>query len=144
MYDITVISMIVAAIVALVKKNGGIACILNLIHRRIRGKKGGELGIAALAVLTDMATANNTVAIVIAGPIAKEISNDYGISPRRSASLLDIFASVTQGLIPYGAQLLLAAGQTGISPLAIISYTFYPVLMGISVIAMILLRKQKD
>ncbi|MCI8506342.1 MAG: Na+/H+ antiporter NhaC family protein [Lachnospiraceae bacterium] len=143
MYDITVISMIVAAIVALVKKNGGIACILNLIHRRIRGKKGGELGIAALAVLTDMATANNTVAIVIAGPIAKEISNDYGISPRRSASLLDIFASVTQGLIPYGAQLLLAAGQTGISPLAIIPYTFYPVLMGISVIVFILLRKQK-
>ncbi len=144
MYDITVISMIVAAIVALVKKNGGIACILNMIHRRIRGKKGGELGIAALAVLTDMATANNTVAIVIAGPIAKEISSDYGISPRRSASLLDIFASVTQGLIPYGAQLLLAAGQTGISPLEIIPYTFYPVLMGISVIAIILLRKQKD
>ena len=93
---------------------------------------------------TDIATAKNTVAIGIGRPIAKEIRRDYGISPRGSASLLDIFASLTQGLIPYGAQLLLAAGQTGISPLAIISYTFYPVLMGISVIAMILLRKQKD
>ncbi|MCI8549843.1 MAG: Na+/H+ antiporter NhaC family protein [Lachnospiraceae bacterium] len=143
MYDITVISMIVAAIVALVKKNGGITCILNMIHKRIRGKKGGELGIAALAVLVDMATANNTVAIVIAGPIAKEISSDYGISPRRAASLLDIFASVTQGLIPYGAQLLLAAGQTGLSPLEIIPYTFYPVLMGVSVVCFVLLRKQK-
>ncbi len=143
MYDITVISMIVAAIVALVKKNGGIACILNMIHKRIRGKKGGELGIAVLAVLVDMATANNTVAIVIAGPIAKEISSDYGISPRRAASLLDIFASVTQGLIPYGAQLLLAAGQTGLSPLEIIPYTFYPVLMGVSVVCFVLLRKQK-
>ncbi|MCI8274787.1 MAG: Na+/H+ antiporter NhaC family protein [Lachnospiraceae bacterium] len=143
MYDITVISIIVAAIVALVKKNGGIDCILNMIHKKIRGKKGGELGIAALAVLTDMATANNTVAIVIAGPIAREISSDYGISPRRAASLLDIFASVTQGLIPYGAQILLAAGQTGLSPLEIIPYTFYPVLMGVSVVCFVLLRKQR-
>ncbi len=143
MYDITVISIIVACIVALVKKNGGITCILNVIHRRIRGKKGGELGIAALSVLVDMATANNTVAIVIAGPIAKEISSDYGISPRRTASLLDIFASVTQGLIPYGAQILLAAGQTGLSPLQIIPYTFYPVLMGITVVLFILLKKEK-
>ena len=143
MYDITVISIIVACIVALVKKNGGIACILNVIHKKIRGKKGGELGIAALAVLVDMATANNTVAIVIAGPIAKEISNDYGISPRRTASLLDIFASVTQGLIPYGAQILLAAGQTGLSPLHIIPYTFYPVLMGVTVILFILLKREK-
>ena len=125
------------------KKNGGITCILNLIHKKIRGRKGGELGVALLAVLVDMATANNTVAIVIAGPIAKEISSDYGISPRRTASLLDIFASVTQGLIPYGAQLLLAAGQTGLSPLQIIPYTFYPVLMGVTVVIFILLRKQK-
>lgn len=143
MYDITVISIIVACIVSLVKKNGGITCILNLIHKRIHGKKGAELGIAALAVLVDMATANNTVAIVIAGPIAKEISTDYEVSPRRTASLLDIFASVTQGLIPYGAQILLAAGQTGLSPLQIIPYTFYPVLMGVTVVIFILLRKQK-
>lgn len=143
MYDITVISIIVACIVSLVKKNGGITCILNLIHKRIHGKKGAELGIAVLSVLVDMATANNTVAIVIAGPIAKEISTDYDISPRRTASLLDIFASVTQGLIPYGAQILLAAGQTGLSPLQIIPYTFYPMLMGITVIVFILLRKQK-
>ncbi|MCD2492824.1 Na+/H+ antiporter NhaC family protein [Lacrimispora sp. NSJ-141] len=144
MYDITVISIIVACIVSLVKKNGGITCILNLIHKRIHGKKGGELGIAVLSVLVDMAMANNTVAIVIAGPIAKEISTDYGISPRRTASLLDIFASVTQGLIPYGAQLLLAAGQTGLSPLQIIPYTFYPVIMGVTVVIFIMLRKQRQ
>lgn len=143
MYDITVISILVACVVALVKKNGGIACILDMIHRRIRGKKGAEVGIALLTVLVDLATANNTVAIVIAGPIAKEISADYGVSPRRTASLLDIFASVTQGLIPYGAQLLLAAGQTGLSPLQIIPYTFYPMLMGVTVLLFILCRRQK-
>ena len=141
MYDITVISILVACIVSLVRKNGGITCILNVIHKRIRGKRGAELGIAFLAVLIDMATANNTVAIVIAGPIAKEISADYGISPRRTASLLDIFASVTQGLIPYGAQILLASGQTGLSPLAIIPYTFYPVLMGVTVLGFLLLKR---
>ena len=141
MYDITLISILVACIVSLVRKNGGITCILNVIHTRIRGKRGAELGIAFLAVLIDMATANNTVAIVIAGPIAKEISTDYGISPRRTASLLDIFASVTQGLIPYGAQILLASGQTGLSPLAIIPYTFYPVLMGVTVLGFLLLKR---
>ncbi len=142
MYDITVISILVACIVALVRKNGGIACILSMIHRRVRGKKGAELGIAALAAVVDLAVANNTVAIVIAGPIAKEISGDYGVDPKRSASLLDIFASAVQGLIPYGAQVLLAAGQSGLSPLEIIPLTFYPMLMGASVFVFILIRKR--
>ncbi len=142
MYDITVISILVACIVALVRKNGGIACILSMIHRRVRGKKGAELGIAALAAAVDLAVANNTVAIVIAGPIAKEISGDYGVDPKRSASLLDIFASAVQGLIPYGAQVLLAAGQSGLSPLEIIPLTFYPMLMGASVLVFILIRKR--
>ena len=142
MYDITVISILVACIVALVRKNGGIACILSMIHRRVRGKKGAELGIAALAAAVDLAVANNTVAIVIAGPIAKEISGDYGVDPKRSASLLDIFASAVQGLIPYGAQVLLAAGQSGLSPLEIVPLTFYPMLMGASVLVFILIRKR--
>ena len=97
MYDITVISIIVACIVSLVKEYGGIHFILQWIHRMIKGEKGAELGIAGLALLVDACTANNTVAIVMAGPIAKEISEEYGVSPKRSASLLDIFTSVGTG-----------------------------------------------
>ena len=89
----------------------------------------------------DIATANNTVAIVMAGPIAKEISDEYGISPRRSASLLDIFASVGQGVIPYGAQLLSAASLAALSPVEIMPYLFYPILMGVSAILFILFRR---
>lgn len=141
MYDITVISIIVACIVTLVKKNGGIAYILNLIHSRIKGKKGAQFGIAMLSVLVDMATANNTIAIVMAGPIAKEISDDFEVSPKRTASILDIFTSCAQGLIPYGAQILLAAGQTGLSPVAILPYVFYPILMFVTVLIFMMIRK---
>lgn len=141
MYDITVISLIVACIVALVKAHGGIDFILHVIKKSIRGSKGGEFGIAFLSLAVDACTANNTVAIVMAGPIAKEISEEYGISPRRSASLLDIFASVGQGLIPYGAQLLSAASLSALSPVEIMPYLFYPILMGISAILFILIRK---
>lgn len=116
MYDITVISIIVACIVALVKEYGGIHFILRLIKSRIRGKRGAELGIALLALFVDLCTANNTVAIVMAGPIAKEISDEYEIAPKRSASLLDMFTSVGQGMIPYGAQMLSAATLTGLTP----------------------------
>ena len=114
-----------------------------MIRARTHGKTGGEYGIAFLAVLVDLVTANNTVAIVMAGPIAKEISAEYEITPRRTASLLDIFASVTQGLIPYGAQMLLAAEKAGLSPVEIIPYTFYPILMGVSVLIIIGVRKGK-
>src|SRR5699024_5506434 len=122
MYDITVISIIVACIVSLVKEYGGIHFILQWIHRRIKGEKGAELGIAGLALLVDACTANNTVAIVMAGNIANEISEEYGVSARRSASLLDIFTSVGQCIIPYGAQLLSAASLTALSPYDIIPY----------------------
>lgn len=143
MYDITVISMIVACIVALVKEYGGIDFVLSFIKKRINDEKGGELGIAALALLVDMCTANNTVAIVMAGPIAKNISDDFGVTPRRSASLLDMFSSMGQGLIPYGAQLLAAASLTGLTPFAIIPYCFYPFLMGISGLCFIFVKKRK-
>ena len=144
MYDITVISIIVACIVSLVKEYGGIHFILQWIHRRIKGEKGAELGIAGLALLVDACTANNTVAIVMAGPIAKEISEEYGVSPRRSASLLDIFTSVGQGLIPYGAQLLSAASLTALTPYDIIPYLYYPILMAVSAVLFILLRSRKE
>lgn len=143
MYDITVISIVVAAIVALVKEYGGIEFILNLIKKRINGPRGGEFGISILALLVDCCTANNTVAIVMAGPIAKEISDEFDVSPKRSASLLDIFASVGQGMIPYGAQLLTAAGLSALSPVQIMPYLFYPILMGISAVLFIVLRRRK-
>lgn len=143
MYDITVISIVVACIVALVKEFGGIQFILNLIRSKINSKKGAEFGIAGLTLLVDCCTANNTVAIVMAGPIAKEISDEFGVDSKRSASLLDIFASVGQGMIPYGAQLLSAATLTGLTPYAIMPYLFYPVLMAVSAILFIAFKKEK-
>ena len=143
MYDITVISIVVACIVALVKEYGGIQFILNLFKGKIKGKRGGELGIAGLSLLVDMCTANNTVAIVMAGPIAKEICEEFDIDAKRSASLLDIFTSVGQGMIPYGAQLLSAATLTGLTPFMIMPYLFYPILMMISALCFIMIRKRK-
>ena len=143
MYDITVISILVACISALVKYNGGFAFILENIHKHIHSYKGAEFGVAALVGLIDCATANNTVAIVIAGPIAKEISDDYSIEPARTASLLDMFASVFQGIIPYGAQLLSAASLTGLSSFDIMPYLFYPYLMAVCGIVSIIISKKK-
>lgn len=143
MYDITVISLLVACVVALMREYGGISYILQFIRKRIRGQKGAQLGIALLALLVDMTTANNTVAIVIAGPIAKEIGNEYGIEPKRTASLLDIFASVGQGLLPYGAQLLLAAEATKLAPFQIMPYLFYPWMMGVSALFFIVFGKNR-
>ena len=142
MYDITVISIIVACIVSLVRANGGIQFILDLIKSRIRGKRGAQAGIAALALLVDLCTANNTVAIVMSGPIAKEICNEFGVEPKRSASLLDMFTSVGQGLIPYGAQLLSAATLTGLTPFDMMPYLIYPVLMAVCGIGAIIISKR--
>lgn len=143
MYDITVISIIVACIVSLVRANGGIHYILELIRSRMHGKRGAQAGIALLALLVDMCTANNTVAIVMAGPIAKEISEEYGVDPKRSASLLDMYTSVGQGLIPYGAQLLSAATLTGLTPFDMIPYLVYPILMAVCGIVTVILSGNK-
>ena len=143
MYDITVISITVAAISALVKEYGGIDFVLNFIKNRTRTKKGAMLSIGALVLGVDLSTANNTIAIVLAGPIAKEISDEFGIDPRRSASLLDIFASVGQGLIPYGAQMLYAAAAAGISTYALIPYAFYPILMLVCALGFIFFVPEK-
>ena len=141
MYDITVISIIVACIVSLVKEHGGIQFILNLIKSNINGRRGAEFGIALLALFVDACTANNTVAIVMTGPIAKEISEEFDVDPRRSASLLDMFTSVGQGIIPYGAQLLSAATLTGLTPLQIIPNLYYPLLMGVCGVLAIIFRR---
>jgi len=143
MYDITVISITVAAISALVKAYGGIDFVLNFIKSRTKTKKGAMLSIGALVLGVDLSTANNTIAIVLAGPIAKEISDEFGIDPRRSASLLDIFASVGQGLIPYGAQMLYAAAAAGISTYALIPYAFYPILMLVCALGFIFFVPEK-
>ena len=149
MYDITVISIIVAGLVSLVRQNGGIDWLLYIIRRCIRGPKGAQIGIAALSSVVDCSTANNTVAIVIAGPIAKEIANDYNISPKRTASLLDIFTSVFQGLIPYGAQLLYASAATAtaavsVSSVEIVPFCYYPILLGICALVFIIFEKRKS
>lgn len=142
MFEITVLSMIIGGTVELVKENGGIAAILNLIKSKVKTSKGAEFGIACLASAVDICTANNTVAIVMAGPIAKEIGDEFGVDPKRSASILDIFTSVFQGLVPYGAQLLTAASLVGITPFDIIPNLYYPILMGISALLFIALRRE--
>ena len=143
MYDITAISIIVACVVALVKEYGGIQFILDIIRSKIKSSRGAEFGIAGLALLIDACTANNTVAIVMAGPIAKEISTEFGVTPRRSASLLDIFSSVGQGIIPYGAQLLSAATLSGLTPYEIMPHLYYPILMAVSAVFFMVFRKRK-
>ena len=148
MYDITVISIIVACIGALVSHGGGIQAIIDFIHARINTKKGAQLGIAALVAGVDIATANNTIAIVMSGPIAKDISDEFGIDPRRTASLLDIFASVIQGVLPYGAQLLYAVAGAAtmgytISSVRLLPYLYYPVLMAVCALVFILFIPDK-
>ncbi len=137
MYEITVISLIVAAIFQLVKAHGGVEFIISTIKKRVKSRRGAELGMAGLSLLVDCCTANNTVAIVMAGPIAKEIGEEYEVEPKRMASILDIFTSVGQGIIPYGAQLLTAAGLAAISPTDIIPNLYYPILMGVSAVIFI-------
>ena len=129
MQELSILVLIVGGVVGLIKFNGGIDFILNFITSKIKSKKGAEFGIAMLVSIIDLCTANNTIAIVTAGPLAKDISEKYDIDPRKSASILDIFSSCWQGVIPYGAQLLTAAGICSISPVEIIKFLYYPALM---------------
>ncbi len=129
MYELSLLSIVVGGVVGLIKFNGGIDYVLYFITSKINSKKGAEFGIAALVSVIDLCTANNTVAIVAAGPLAKDIATKYDIDPRKTASILDIFSSCWQGVIPYGAQLLTAAGVAGISPVEILPYLYYPGLM---------------
>lgn len=129
MQELCLLVIIVGGVVSLIKFNGGIDFILYTITKRIKTKKGAEFGIAALVSIIDLCTANNTIAIVTAGPLAKDISEQYGIDPRKSASILDIFSSCWQGIIPYGAQLMTAAGIAGVSSIEILKYLYYPGLM---------------
>jgi Na+/H+ antiporter NhaC len=147
MYETMIVTILVASIGALINEHGGFAAILEFIQKHFRGRRGGMFGIGLLTSLIDIATANNTVAIVMAGPIAKEISHEYDIEPKQSASLLDIFSCIWQGIIPYGAQLLVAAGAANITSVSIISRLYYPFFLLISVILSIVFfggRKKED
>lgn len=144
LFEISIISITVACIVSLIKENGGISLIIDGIRKSVKGKRGAEFGIGILVFLVDLCTANNTIAIVMSGPVAKEIGDEFGVESKRVASILDIFASVGQGLIPYGAQLLTAASLTGITPISIMPYLYYPILMLVCVLLFIAFRPQKD
>jgi Na+/H+ antiporter NhaC len=126
------------------REYGGFEAILSFIRNRANSPRGGKLGICALTALMDIATANNTVAIVIAAPIAKEISEEYHVQPKEVASLLDTTSCIFQGIIPYGAQLLIAAQIAKISSIEIIPWLFYPFLLALFVLLSILLKNDAD
>ena len=133
MFETMIVTILVASIASLMRENGGFAAILAFIRRRASGRQGAMAGIAFLTGFMDIATANNTVAIVIAAPIAKEISTEYGVEPRMTASLLDTCSCIAQGIIPYGAQLLIAAGLAGITSVSLIPFLVYPFLLAVFV-----------
>lgn len=140
MGELIIITLMAGGLLELIRFNGGVDYILNVLTKHIRGKRGAELSIAALVSLANVCTANNTIAIITVGPLASNIAEQYRIDKRKSASILDIFSCVVQGVIPYGAQMLIAAGLTGLSPLSIIGYLYYPMLLGVVALLSILLR----
>lgn len=144
MQEIAIITILIAGMIGLVSHYGGINYLLETIMSRIKSKKGAELGIASLVSVTDMSTANNTISIIMTGPLAKNITDEYDIDPRKSASILDTFAAGFQGIIPYGGQMLAASGlAAGLSPVEIIPCSIYPALLIISGIIAILIGYPK-
>ena len=147
MFETILVTLLVASLCGLIRAYGGFESILAFIRRVFRGKRGGQLGIGLLVGLMDIATANNTVAIVMAGPIAKEVAEEYGISSKRSASLLDTFSCIFQGILPYGAQMLVALSTCAtlgyaVSAFDIIPLLFYPFLLCLSSLLFILFDHQ--
>ena len=136
-------NMLAGGVLALIRFNGGIAYIIGKITAHIRSRRGAEFSIAGLVSLANLCTANNTIAIITVGPIAKEISDKFHIPPRRSASILDTFSCLVQGVIPYGAQMLMAAGIAQVSPLLIMEYLYYPLILGVCSILAIALAPGK-
>ena len=148
MFETCMVAVLVAAMCALIRENGGFDVLLDVIHRVFKGTKSGQLGVGILVALLDVATANNTVAIVMANPIAKEMADDYQITPRKTASLLDTFSCISQGVIPYGAQMLVAISAVHelggeISAFQIIPKLFYPGMLFVSSLIFIFVIPQK-
>lgn len=140
MGELIIVTMMAGGMLELIKQQGGIDFIINMLTRRVSSKRGAELSIATLVSLVDVCTANNTVAILTVGDIAKQIGDRYGVDNKKCASILDTFSCTVQGLIPYGAQLLIAAGLASVNPVAILPYLYYPFALGIVAILSILLR----
>ena len=148
MFETAMVAILVSAICALIRENGGFEALLNGIRKLFKGKKNGQLGMGLLVGLMDISTANNTVAIVMANPIAKEMSETYGISSRKSASILDTFSCIFQGIIPYGAQMLVAISATvemgyAITAFDIIPFLFYPFALLLSSLVFIYLIPER-
>ncbi len=149
MFETSMVAVLVAAMCGLIREYGGFDALLSFIQNLFKGRRGGQLGMGLLVGAMDIATANNTVAIVMANPIAKEMSQEYGISPQRAACLLDTFSCIFQGVIPYGAQMLVAISTVAgmgltISAFDIMAYLFYPYLLLVSSLVAIFLVKEKD
>ena len=140
MGDLITVTMLAGGMLELIRANGGLDFIADSMTRRIRGKRGAELSIAGLVALANICTANNTVAIITSGSIAKEITERFRLDPRKTASILDTVSCLIQGMIPYGAQMLMAAGLAGISTFSILEHLYYPFIMGLSVFGAIIFR----
>ena len=140
MSELIIVTLLAGGMLVLIRHNGGIDYLIRVLTRRISGKRGAKFTIALLVILADLCTANNTIALITVGPVARDIADRYGVDRRMSASLLDTFSCFAQGLIPYGAQLLMAAGLAAISPFDIIGYLYYPILLGVIAVLGILLR----
>ena len=140
MGELIIITMLAGGLLELIRINGGIDYLINLLTRHIHGRRGAEGSIATLVCMANLCTANNTIAILTVGPIARDIADRYKLDRRRSASLLDTFSCLTQGVLPYGAQLLMAAGLAALSPLDIIRHLYYPLIMGACAVLAIIFR----
>ena len=140
MGELIIVTMMAGGMLELIKRGGGIDYIMGHLTRRVNGKRGAELAIGALVAVVDLCTANNTVAIITVGGIARQIGSRYGVDSRKAASILDTFSCFTQGLLPYGAQMLMAAGLAQLSPVAMLPYLYYPFAIGIAAMLSILLR----
>lgn len=143
MGELIIITLMAGGMLELIRFNGGVDYILHKLTKKVSGKRGAEFSIAALVSLANMCTANNTIAIITVGPLAAEIADEYKIDKRRSASILDIFSCVIQGIIPYGAQMLIAAELASVSPLNIMEFLYYPIVLCIFAILSIILRIPK-
>ena len=143
MSELIIVTLLAGGMLAIIRYNGGIDAIINALTKHIKGKRGAEFSIAALVCLVNICTANNTVAIITSGPIAKDISLKFGVNKMKSASILDTMSCFTQGLLPYSAQMLIAAGLAYVNPITILTHLYYPIAIGIAIILSILFRYPK-
>ena len=140
MGDLIIVTMLAGGVLEVIRYGGGLDYLISKMTSHIRGKRGAEASIALLVSLANLCTANNTIAIITTGDIARDISQKYNIDPRRSASLLDTFSCLVQGIIPYGAQMLMASGLAAVSAVSILEYLYYPLAMGVCTIMAIVFR----